>query len=177
MPLGDHSGVTIEPILQVNREADFCQEFFDDVTVPADHLLGAENDGWAVAQRLLFHERNTTAGIGIGHGYMGPRSGGVGSDTTVRRTTPTCSSAPPRAGAPTVIPPSGSSSAAPCVDMLANEFARARIMAGQLSGELDGPWGSLLKLGEGMDTPALTAIVAGDRRVERRDLERRRTRW
>ena len=42
--------------------------------------------------------------------------------------------------------------------MLAQEFARARIMAGQRAGVLDGPWGSLLKLGEGMDTPALTAL-------------------
>ena len=32
-------------------------------------------------------------------------------------------------------------------------------MAGQRVGELDGPWGSLLKLGEGMDTPALTALA------------------
>ena len=123
VPLGNHSGVTIEPILQVNREPDFCQEFFDDVTVPADHLLGAENDGWAVAQRLLFHERNTTAGIGIGHGYMGPRSGGVGSDMThgeqlqrllaaaARRCRPR--SRHPAARRPRVF------------DMLANEFARA----------------------------------------------------
>ena len=177
VPLGDHPGVTIEPILQVNREADFCQEFFDDVTVPADHLLGSENDGWAVAQRLLFHERNTTAGIGIGHGYMGPPLGWSGHRHDARRTAPTTARAPPRAAAPTVIPPIRQLIGRACVDMLAHEFARARIMAGQQAGELDGPWGSLLKLGEGMDTPALTAIVAGDRRVERRDLERRRARW
>ena len=82
VPLGDHPGVTIEPILQVNGEADFCQEFFDDVTVPFENLLGAENEGWGVAQRLLFNERNTTAGIGIGHGYMGHVTGTVRGDTT-----------------------------------------------------------------------------------------------
>ena len=156
VPLGNHSGVTIEPILQVNREADFCQEFFDDVTVPADHLLGSENDGWAVAQCLLLHERNTTAGIGIGHGYMGHRSGGLGSDTTNSEQLRRMLGAAARRGAdrdPAVRQLIGRA----CVDMLAHEFARARIMAGQRAGELDGPWGSLLKLGEGMDTPALTA--------------------
>ena len=148
--------MTIEPILQVNREADFCQEFFDDVTVPADHLLGSENDGWAVAQCLLLHERNTTAGIGIGHGYMGHRSGGLGSDATTANNFDECSAPPARRGAdrdPAVRQLIGRA----CVDMLAHEFARARIMEGQHAGELDGPWGSLLKLGEGMDTPPLTA--------------------
>ena len=158
VPLGNHSGVTIEPILQVNREADFCQEFFDDVTVPADHLLGSENDGWAVAQRLLFHERNTTAGIGIGHGYMGHRSGGVSSDMTHGEQLRRLLDAAARRGAdrdPAVRQLIGRA----CVDMLAHEFARARIMAGQRAGELDGPWGSLLKLGEGMDAPALAATA------------------
>ena len=83
VPLGDHPGVTIEPITQVNGEADFCQEFFDDVTIPAENLLGAENEGWAVAQRLLLNERNTTAGIGIGHGYMANLSGSVRGDTSI----------------------------------------------------------------------------------------------
>jgi alkylation response protein AidB-like acyl-CoA dehydrogenase len=156
VPLGNHSGVTIEPILQVNREADFCQEFFDDVTVPSDHLLGSDNDGWAVAQRLLFHERNTTAGIGIGHGYMGPRSGGLNSDMTYGEQLRRLLRAAARRGAdrdPAIRQLIGRA----CVDMLAHEFARVRIMSGQAAGELDGPWGSLLKLGEGMDTPALTA--------------------
>ncbi len=89
VPLGDHPGVTIEPITQVNGEADFCQEFFDDVAIPVDHLLGAENEGWAVAQRLLFNERNTTAGIGIGHGYMANLSGSVRGDSDHRRTAAT----------------------------------------------------------------------------------------
>ena len=122
VPLGNHPGVTIEPILQVSGEADFCQEFFDDVTLPADHLLGSENDGWAVAQRLLFHERNTTAGIGIGHGYMGHRSGGVRTDTDVRRTTPTTAGRRARRGAdrdPAIRQLIGRA----CVDMLAREFA------------------------------------------------------
>ena len=36
-----------------------------------------------MAQRLLLNERNTTAGIGIGHGYMANLSGSVRGDTTI----------------------------------------------------------------------------------------------
>jgi alkylation response protein AidB-like acyl-CoA dehydrogenase len=156
VPLGDHSGVTIEPIMQVNGEADFCQEFFDDVTIPAENLLGAENEGWTVAQRLLFNERNTTAGVGIGHGYMGHRSGTFRGDATTSERLQRLLRAAARRGAdadPVIRRLVGRT----CVDLVAHEFAQARIMAGQRAGALDGPWGSLLKLGEGINSPALTA--------------------
>jgi alkylation response protein AidB-like acyl-CoA dehydrogenase len=55
-------GITIEPIRQVNGLAEFCQEFFDDVPIPAENVLGAENDGWAVTQRMLFHEKLSLGG-------------------------------------------------------------------------------------------------------------------
>jgi alkylation response protein AidB-like acyl-CoA dehydrogenase len=156
VPLGGHPGVTIEPIRQVTGEADFCQEFFDDVTIPAEDVLGAENDGWAVAQRLLLNERNTTAGIGIGHGYMANLSGTVRGDATIGERLQRLIDAAARRGAdadPVIRRLVGRT----CVDLLAHEFARRRIMAGQSVGALDGPWGSLLKLGEGIDSPAVTA--------------------
>jgi alkylation response protein AidB-like acyl-CoA dehydrogenase len=34
--------------------------FFDDVFVPADHLVGALHNGWAVANTTLAHERGTS---------------------------------------------------------------------------------------------------------------------
>jgi alkylation response protein AidB-like acyl-CoA dehydrogenase len=52
------------------------------------------------------------------------------------------------------------------VDMAAHEFARRRVMAGQRTGKLVGQWGSLLKLGEGVDSPAYAelamAVAAAD---------------
>jgi alkylation response protein AidB-like acyl-CoA dehydrogenase len=55
-------GVTVTPIKLVTGGSHFCQEFFDDVQLAPGQLIGAENDGWRVASRLLFHERNTIAG-------------------------------------------------------------------------------------------------------------------
>ena len=73
VPLVDTAGVTIERIRGANGFAgEFCQEFLDDVTLPLNYLIGEENNGWAVAQSLLFHERNAVGQIG--YGYLGPRT-------------------------------------------------------------------------------------------------------
>ena len=53
----DAPGVTARPIRNLEGHAEFCEVFFDDVRVPADSLVGAENDGWAIAKALLGHER------------------------------------------------------------------------------------------------------------------------
>jgi alkylation response protein AidB-like acyl-CoA dehydrogenase len=51
-------GIHVEQIRQVNGSMEFCQEFFDDVSIPVENLVGVENDGWTVASRLLQHERS-----------------------------------------------------------------------------------------------------------------------
>ncbi|MCW2890092.1 MAG: hypothetical protein QOE54_7129 [Streptosporangiaceae bacterium] len=55
-------GITITKIKHVDGTEDFCQEFFDDVPIPVDHVLGQVNDGWNVASRLLSHEREAVSG-------------------------------------------------------------------------------------------------------------------
>jgi alkylation response protein AidB-like acyl-CoA dehydrogenase len=50
-------GVEVRPITQATGSADFCELFLDDVLVPVEQRLGAENDGWAVAQGTLAAER------------------------------------------------------------------------------------------------------------------------
>ena len=49
--------ITIQHIQMVDGNKEFCQEFFDDVVLTMDHVLGEVNDGWTIANRLLFHER------------------------------------------------------------------------------------------------------------------------
>jgi len=55
-------GITVNQIKHVDGTDDFCQEFFDDVRIPVENVLGPVNDGWTVASRLLLHEREAVSG-------------------------------------------------------------------------------------------------------------------
>ncbi|GAA5060394.1 acyl-CoA dehydrogenase family protein [Nocardia callitridis] len=55
-------GLTLQRITQVDGSTEFCQEFFDDVVLPADSVVGEVNDGWKTATRQLFHERSAVSG-------------------------------------------------------------------------------------------------------------------
>ncbi len=61
-------GVEIRPIRQINGGAEFCEEFLTDVAVPAERVLGEENEGWWVTRGMLEIE----------HAWVG-RSGGGGT--------------------------------------------------------------------------------------------------
>ncbi len=53
-------GITIRPIRTIVGDAEFAEEFFDDVRVPKENLLGPLNDGWRVANLVLGNERFAT---------------------------------------------------------------------------------------------------------------------
>ncbi|WP_448625016.1 acyl-CoA dehydrogenase family protein [Geodermatophilus sp. URMC 64] len=50
-------GVEVRPIKQSTGQAEFAEIFLTDVVVPAENLVGEENDGWAIAQATLSAER------------------------------------------------------------------------------------------------------------------------
>jgi alkylation response protein AidB-like acyl-CoA dehydrogenase len=50
-------GITITPLKLIRGNSDFCQEFFDDLEVPSDHVVGGVNEGWTVASTQLAAER------------------------------------------------------------------------------------------------------------------------
>jgi alkylation response protein AidB-like acyl-CoA dehydrogenase len=53
----ESKGVSVSPIPLISGASPFCQTFFDDVRVPARHLIGKQDAGWTIAKRLLQHER------------------------------------------------------------------------------------------------------------------------
>ncbi|MEO6248267.1 MAG: acyl-CoA dehydrogenase family protein [Sphingomicrobium sp.] len=53
-------GVTARPIHQIHGDEEFAELFLDDVEVPVVDRLGAEGQGWAVAQSTLSSERGLT---------------------------------------------------------------------------------------------------------------------
>lgn len=57
-------GVTVRPIRFINGAEFHVQLFFDEVRVPSDCLVGAQDGGWAVAKDLLVTERLFLARLG-----------------------------------------------------------------------------------------------------------------
>lgn len=57
-------GITLRPIKLVDGSCEVNEVFFDDVRVPADQLVGEENQGWTYAKFLLGNERNGIAQVG-----------------------------------------------------------------------------------------------------------------
>ena len=55
-------GITMRRITEVNGNEEFCEEFFDNLELPADAVVGDVNDGWTVASRQLHHERRAVGG-------------------------------------------------------------------------------------------------------------------
>jgi alkylation response protein AidB-like acyl-CoA dehydrogenase len=61
----DAPGVTVQPIKEINGDAEFCQEFFDDVELTDDDVIGEVNRGWSVAQTMLVFERGGGGAVAV----------------------------------------------------------------------------------------------------------------
>ncbi len=57
-------GITVRPIITLDGAHEVNEVFFDEVRVPVENLVGAENEGWSCAKYLLTHERTGIAGVG-----------------------------------------------------------------------------------------------------------------
>jgi alkylation response protein AidB-like acyl-CoA dehydrogenase len=60
----DTPGITLRPIKLIDGGYEVNEVFFEDVRVPADQLVGEENQGWTYAKFLLGNERTGIARIG-----------------------------------------------------------------------------------------------------------------
>ncbi|BBZ01912.1 acyl-CoA dehydrogenase [Mycolicibacterium chitae] len=59
----DTPGITMRPIKLIDGSFEVNEVFFEDVRVPADQLVGQENQGWTYAKFLLGNERTGIAHI------------------------------------------------------------------------------------------------------------------
>jgi alkylation response protein AidB-like acyl-CoA dehydrogenase len=59
------SGLTILPIKEINGEAEFCEEFFDDVELTDEDVIGEVDHGWSVTQTMLVFERGGGTGAAV----------------------------------------------------------------------------------------------------------------
>jgi len=57
------SGVSVRPITTLDGGHEINEVHFDNVQVPVENRVGAENEGWQYAVFLLEHERIGTAGV------------------------------------------------------------------------------------------------------------------
>jgi alkylation response protein AidB-like acyl-CoA dehydrogenase len=54
-------GIEVRPIASMTGTVTFAEEFFTDVRVPVENLVGAEGDGWRVGKSVLEFERSNVA--------------------------------------------------------------------------------------------------------------------
>ncbi|MEO0574239.1 MAG: acyl-CoA dehydrogenase family protein [Pseudomonadota bacterium] len=60
------AGVDTRPIKKLTGDYGFTETFFSDARIPADSLMGAEGQGWAIAMQTLQYERGAEAGAAGG---------------------------------------------------------------------------------------------------------------
>ena len=58
-------GLTVRPVVTIDRDHHTNEVFFDNVKVPARNLVGQENKGWTYAKFLLGNERAGIAKVGL----------------------------------------------------------------------------------------------------------------
>ena len=51
------AGITLRPIRQSNAQHEFNEMFLDEVVIPGENRIGAEGQGWTIAQSALSSER------------------------------------------------------------------------------------------------------------------------
>jgi acyl-CoA dehydrogenase len=63
-------GISVRPIISIDGRQHLNETFFVDVRVPAENVLGAEGQGWAITKFLLNNEHVSAADLPTLQGYL-----------------------------------------------------------------------------------------------------------
>lgn len=126
-------GITVRPIITMDGAHEINEVWFDQVRVPADNLVGQENQGWTYAKFLLGHERTNIAGIGIAKRELGRLKKLVLTQY--------------KNGLPLLADPQFSQRVAQVeIDLMALEITNLRVLSAEASQRAPGPEASILKI-------------------------------
>ncbi|MFO7591408.1 MAG: acyl-CoA dehydrogenase family protein [Acidimicrobiia bacterium] len=137
-------GIDVRPLRQMTGGASFNEVFFDEVRVPASHMLGDVDEGWTVALTTLMNERAAIGGGGAGIGTVSftrfremVRHYGLAEDPLVRQRL-----------------------ADVYVNQQVSRFTNLRAMAKIRSGQLPGPEMSIAKLAMTMNMTRIADMLS-----------------
>ena len=126
-------GITVRPIVTLDGTHEVNEIWFEDVEVPAENLVGEENQGWTCAKFLLGHERSNIAGIGIAKRELA-RARRIAAAETKR-------------GKPLLSDPLFAARVAEIeIDLMALEITNLRVLSAEAENKAPGPEASILKI-------------------------------
>ncbi len=126
-------GVEVRPIVTLDGEHEVNEVWFQDVEVPAGHLVGEEGRGWTIAKFLLSHERTGIAGIGASRRELSYLKHLAGEERDGAR--------------PLIEDPLFRDRIAQLeIDLMALEWTVLRVAAAEREGKAPGPEASILKI-------------------------------
>lgn len=129
----DTPGIEVRPITLIDGGAEVNEVWFTDVRVPAENLVGEENQGWTYAKYLLTHERTNIAGVGFSR---------AGLDTVKR-----IAGRAKAGGKPLIDNPHFAARVAQVeIDLMAMSTTNLRIVSKAAAGQAPGVESSLLKI-------------------------------
>ncbi|MBK6631679.1 MAG: acyl-CoA dehydrogenase family protein [Betaproteobacteria bacterium] len=126
-------GITVRPIITLDGAHEVNEIWFEDVEVPAAHLVGEENKGWTCAKFLLSHERSNIAGIGIAKRELARLKHIAAAET--------------KRGRPLIEDPLFAARLAEIeIDLMALEITNLRVLSAEAEKRAPGPEASILKI-------------------------------
>jgi alkylation response protein AidB-like acyl-CoA dehydrogenase len=126
-------GIEVRPIVLIDGTSEVNEVWFNDVRVPAENLVGEENQGWTYAKYLLTHERTGIAGVGFANAGL----------ANLKR----IAAAEKAGGRPLIENPHFAARLAQVeIDLMAMATTNLRVVAQAAAGQAPGPESSMLKI-------------------------------